>query len=217
MPLQQSTSTSHVTCETQDGPGTNILVGDETTSDRPKLSSMETKSQATYSKPDSQVSGKSISLVTWKDELGPSSCSAEEEAAKVAAELKAYQETNNSQPRKKHKRTHTTPFVLTQELKEYRRLMDADEKWDKELTTVHGLSKGEAGLVSDIVMKYANSEDFPKEDLEESPKLLLLARQGWEYLRALTPIFQKHVLPHGWYHKKDPETCEWTVVKTGGN
>ena len=95
--------------------------------------------------------------------------------------------------------------------------MDADEKWDKELTTVHGLSKGEAGLVSDIVMKYANSEDFPKEDLEESPKLLLLARQGWEYLRALTPIFQKHVLPHGWYHKKDPETCEWTVVKTGGN
>ena len=58
---------------------------------------------------------KSIKLYTWKDgkdELAPSSCSAEEEAAKVEAESKAYQEviaheTHERQSKKKQKRTPT--------------------------------------------------------------------------------------------------------------
>lgn len=107
--------------------------------------------------------------------------------------------------------------MLTPEHKEYRRLLDAHEKWDKELTTMHGLSKAEAGLVSDIVMKYGQSEDFPKEDPEENSKHLQLARPGWEQFRSIMTCFQEHVLPTGWLHKKDPETGEWTVVKMGAH
>ena len=93
MPLELSTDTSSVIYETQGGSGTNIRAGEETTSHWPKLSSKETKSQPA-SKPDSQVQDpdKSIKHFTWKDELDPSSFSAEEEAAKVAAEAKAYQD-----------------------------------------------------------------------------------------------------------------------------
>jgi hypothetical protein len=83
------------------------------------------------------------------DELVPSSCSVKEEAAKVVAETNAYLEViadnedescsaNKKTTKKKQKRT---PYVLTTEHEEYRRLLDAHEKWEKELTTMHGLSR----------------------------------------------------------------------------
>ncbi|KAL3907342.1 MAG: hypothetical protein SGILL_008918 [Bacillariaceae sp.] len=221
MPLEQSTDTSLGICETQDGSGTNIRAGEETTSQRLKRSSTETKSPPAL-KPDS-VEPVSFKLFTWKDELDPSSCSAEEEAAKVVAEKNAYievvaeDEDQGRRAKRSRKNQNLTPYVLTAEHEEYRRLLDANEKWEKELTTMRGLSKAEAGLVSDIVMKYGQSEVFPKEDPEENTKLLQLARPGWEQFRSIMSCFQKHVLPTGWLHKKDPETGEWTVVKMGAH
>lgn len=222
MPLELSTETSPVIYETQGGSGTNVRAGEETTSHWPKRSSKETKLQPA-SKPDSpaQDPDKSIKLFTWKDELGPSSCSAEEEADKAVVESKAYQEViaheaHETQSKKKQKRTHS-PYVLTPEHVEYRRLLDAHEKWDKELMTKHGLSEAEAGLVSDIVAKYGNAQHIPSEDPEENSKVLELARPGWEQFQSITTCFQKHVLPTGWLHKKNAETGEWTVVKIGAH
>jgi hypothetical protein len=205
MPLEESTSTSLAICKTQGGPGTNIHAGEETTSQRLKRSSRDTKSPP--------------------DELVPSSCSVKEEAAKVVAETNAYLEViadnedeccsaNKKTTKKKQKRT---PYVLTTEHEEYRRLLDAHEKWEKELTTMHGLSKAEAGLVSDIITKYGQSEVFPTQDPKESTKHLQLARPGWEQFRSIMTCFQKHVLATGWLHKKDPEMGEWTVVKMGAH
>eukprot|EP00934_Nitzschia_sp_Nitz4_P004630 Nitzschia sp. Nitz4//scaffold17_size182527//128468//129010//NITZ4_001869-RA/size182527-processed-gene-0.66-mRNA-1//-1//CDS//3329539385//4620//frame0 len=172
---------------------------------------MESKSLSA-SKTDSQVhqvQDKSFNLFTWSDELDPSSLSAEEEAAKVVAETIAYQEitdeTSKTQPKKKQKLTHPSEYVPKPEHEEYRRLLDAHEKWEEELSTVHGLSKAEAGLVCDIVMQHGQSESFPKEDPKENSKHLQLARAGWEQFRSIMACFQEHVLPTGWHHKKDPE------------
>lgn len=87
--------------------------------------------------------------------------SAEEETAKVVDESKAYQEAQEAHESQSKKEV---PYLLTPEHEEYRRLLDAHEKWDKELATIHGLSKAEAGLVSDIVVKYGQSQDFPEND-----------------------------------------------------
>jgi hypothetical protein len=223
MPPVQSTGTSLVICRAKDGSGTNIPAGDKKTSPQLKQSSMESKSLSA-SKTDSQVDqvqDKSFKLFTPRDELDPSSLSADEEAAKVVSETKAYQEitdeTRKTQPKKKRKLTPPSEYVLKPEHEEYRRLLDAHKNWEEELSTIHGLSQAEAGLVCDVVMQYGQSESFPKEDPKTNSKHLQLARPGWEQFRSIMACFQEHVLPTGWHHQKDPETGEWTVVKMGAH
>ena len=223
MPPVQSTGTSLVICKTKDGSGTSIPVGDEKTSPQLKPSSMESKSLSA-SKTDiqvDQVQDKSLKLFTSRDELDPSSLSAEEEAAKVVAETKAYQEipdeTSKTQRKKKQKLIPHSEYVLKPEHEEYRRLLDAHENWEKELSTIHGLSQAEAGLVCDIVLQYGPLESFPKEDPKANSKHLQLARLGWEQFRSIMACFREHVLPTGWHHKKDAKTGEWTVVKMGAH
>jgi hypothetical protein len=119
--------------------------------------------------------------------------------------------------KRRRRNSHPSEIVLKPEHKEYRRLLDTHEKWEEDLSTVHGLSKVEAGLVCNVIMQHGQSESFPKEDPKANSKHLQLARPGWEQFCTIMACFQEHVLPTGWHHKKDPETVKWTVVKMGAH
>ena len=122
--------------------------------------------------------------------VSDSMLSCEKEAAVRRAEMDGYRASQQEPETKKQRRSTQKKKVPTENHLKLRSLIDDYDDWQEKLKDK--LRKSEMCLCVGIIMKYANEDTFPKDDPEENPEHMLLARPGWELFRAYKKFADKH-------------------------
>ena len=131
------------------------------------------------------------SLPSTTSSVSDSLLSGEKEAAARHAEMEGYLVSQQEPETKKQRRsTQKKKKLPTENHLKLRSLIDAYGDWEEQLKDK--FRKSEIRLCVGIVMKYANEETYPKEDPDENPEHMLLARPGWELFRAYKKFADKH-------------------------
>lgn len=131
------------------------------------------------------------SLPSTTSSVSDSLLSGEKEAAARHAEMEGYLVSQQEPETKKQRRsTQKKKKLPTENHLKLRSLIDAYGDWEEQLKDK--FRKSEIRLCVGIVMKYANEDTYPKEDPDENPEHMLLARPGWELFRAYKKFADKH-------------------------